>query len=167
VDDQIRAIEEYVYGKYIEPGDHGTLDEESAVRVLDEFYSGPDADAAESYFPGVLWFELGFEQEDDESKQRCFLRAYHWLRRYRELSGEEWDPVDDRILDIEDWAEMVDVNLADHANPAVPPLPDTASSEEIVTVTAPAPAAPQAPQLAELVGSCSGWIARRSASRGS
>jgi hypothetical protein len=37
VDEQIRAIQEYVYSKYIEPADHGELDEEAAARVLEEY----------------------------------------------------------------------------------------------------------------------------------
>ena len=62
VDEQIRAIQEYVYSKYVEPGDHGALDEEGAVRLLDTYYSDPSRlDDAECFFPGVLWFELGFE----------------------------------------------------------------------------------------------------------
>jgi len=149
VDDQIRAIEEYVYNKYIEPARHGDLDEEVAARLLDEHYLKPDADPAESYFPGVLWFELGYEQDEDDAKGACFLRSYFWLKRYQTLSGEEWDPVDDRILDIQDWAEEAKIDLATLAEPPVPARKagegeavPSEGGEEAAVEAAPLPVAP-------------------------
>ncbi len=138
MDDQIRVIEEHVYSKYIEPADHAEMDEEGAARTLDAYYMLPAADPAESFFPGVLWFELGFGQEDESTKGAYFLRAYYWLKRYQSLSGEEWDPVDDRILDIEDWADEAGTGLADIAEPPVPAM-----------TREPAPEAPQAVEVVE------------------
>ncbi len=140
MDEQIRAIQEYVYSKYIEPGDHGELDDESAARLLDEYYQREDADVSESYFPGVLWFEVGFEQEDESRKESCFLRSYFWLKRYQAISGEEWDAVDDRILDVEDWASETDTPL--QLDPA-PPMPDLGGAQaapvQVPTVAVVAP----------------------------
>ena len=138
MDEQIRAIQEYVYSKYVEPSDHGTLDEEGAVRRLDSYYGDPArANDAECFFPGVLWFELGFEHEDDDSKRACFLRAYYWLKKHQILTGEEWDVVDDRILDIEDWAEELGVQLELDPPPPIPEAPETSGEVEPVVEAEP------------------------------
>ena len=104
MDEQIRAIQEYVYSKYIEPADHGELDEEAAASVLEEYYARPEqANDMDCYFPGVLYFELGYEIE--EKQIEYFKRAKVWLDRYRAITSEEWDVVDDRLLDIADVFE--------------------------------------------------------------
>lgn len=137
--EQIRAIQEYVYGKYIEPGAHGTLDEESAARTLDACYADPaHALDSECYFPGVLWFELGFELEDEETKKACFLRAYYWLKKSQVITQEEWDAVDDRVLDIEDWAEDQGISLETDPPPAVPVLASSGEGEPALVSAAPA-----------------------------
>src|SRR5262245_53734271 len=42
VNDQIRKIQEHIYSRYIDQGEHGNLDEESALRVLEEHYRKPE-----------------------------------------------------------------------------------------------------------------------------
>lgn len=99
--DQIRKIQEYVYLKYVDPGDHGSMDEEAALRVLEEHYRKPaNADNSECYYVGILLFEHGFEFEDPAKRASHFARARWWLERSRKLSGEAWDPIDDRLADI-------------------------------------------------------------------
>lgn len=110
--DQIRKIQEYVYLKYIDPGEHGVLDEEAASRVLDEHYRRPaNADNAECYYVGILLFELGFAFDDETKRADYFRRARWWLERSRKLSGEAWDAVDDRLADIEGFFEDIGVPL--------------------------------------------------------
>ncbi len=117
MDEQIRSIQEYVYNKYIEPGDHGDLDEEAASRVLEEYYSRPEQEQdSDCYVVGVLYFELGYEV--DEQKVEYFRKAKYWLERYRALTGEEWDAIDDRLLDLEDFFEEQGIDAGTEA--AVP-----------------------------------------------
>ena len=103
MDDQIRAIEEYVYSRYIDPAPHGTLDEAAAVRVLDAYYARPEnAEDPDCFFPGVLYFELGFEDE--------------YLERIAELEARVADgtatPEDERDLAgvklvLEQWTDAM------------------------------------------------------------
>lgn len=104
--DQIRKIQEYVYLKYIDPGDHGSMDEEAGLRILEEHYKRPaNADNPECYYVGILAFELGFEFDDETKRAAYFQRARWWLERSRKLSGEAWDAVDDRLADIAGFFE--------------------------------------------------------------
>jgi formylglycine-generating enzyme required for sulfatase activity len=115
LDDQIRAIEEHVYAKYVEPSRHGLLDEEAAVRVLEQFYARPDqAENPDCYLAGVLCFELGYAQP--EQQVEYFRRAKRWLERHRTLTGEAWEAVDDRLADI-------DAFLAEQGDAPAPPAP--------------------------------------------
>src|SRR5204863_2995996 len=67
VNDQIRKIQEHIYAKYVDPSDHGTLDEEAALRVLEEYYKSPEHSGdSECFFPGILYFELGFAAEEKQ-----------------------------------------------------------------------------------------------------
>ena len=114
MDEQIRAIQEYVYDKYIEPGDHGELDEESAARVLEEYFLHPEREHdSDCYVVGVLYFELGYEDED--KKVEYFRRAKLWLERYRQLTGEQWDVIDDRLLDLADFFEEQGIEVESEA----------------------------------------------------
>ncbi|MHC5010288.1 MAG: formylglycine-generating enzyme family protein [Planctomycetota bacterium] len=117
MDEQIRAIQEYVYNKYIDPASHGSLDEESACRVLDAHYRLPDHENdPDCFYPGVLYFELGFELED--KKAEYFQLAKYWLERHRALTGEDWDVVDDRLLDIADFFEEQGIQVESAPPPA-------------------------------------------------
>ena len=49
---------------------------------------------------GILLFELGFGYEDDAKRAESFRRARWWLEHSRKLSGESWDPVDDRLAEM-------------------------------------------------------------------
>jgi len=129
VTDQIRKIQEYVYLKYIDPGDHGTLDEEAALHVLEEHYRRPaNLKNPECYYVGILLFELGFGYPDEAKRAEYFRRARWWLEHSRQLSGESWDPVDDRLADIAGFFEDLGIALepigpAPAAAGAAPALP--------------------------------------------
>jgi formylglycine-generating enzyme required for sulfatase activity len=100
VNEQIRKIQEYIYARYVDPGPHGTLDEDAARRVLEEHYRrAENVHDAECCYLGILYFEQGFE--NDAKKVEYFREAKRWLDRYRSLSADAWDAVDDRMADIE------------------------------------------------------------------
>jgi formylglycine-generating enzyme required for sulfatase activity len=132
VDEQIRAIQEHVYSKYVEASAHGEMDEEAAARVLDEYYGRPEnAGDADCFYAGVLYFELGFENED--KKTEFFRRARFWLERHRAITAEEWDAIDDRLLDIEDY--FGGLGVGEETSPLAP-------AADTPAVPAPAPPAP-------------------------
>ncbi len=99
MNEQIRKIQEYVYAKYIDFEERGHLDEEAALRVLEEHYLRPEnANDPECCYLGILYFQLG--SEDEERKVEYFRRAKFWLERRRALDSEPWEAVDDRLSDI-------------------------------------------------------------------
>jgi serine/threonine-protein kinase len=131
VDDQIRAIEEYVYAKYVDPAPHRSLDEEEAARTLDAYYSKPErADDPDCFYPGILYFELGFENA--EKKLEFFRRAKYWLERHRALSGEDWDVVDDRLADLDAYFE--EEGIVPEETPP-PPQREAPSAPVPITIT--------------------------------
>lgn len=136
VTDQIRKIQEYVYLKYVDPGDHGTIDEEAALRVLEEHYRKPaNADNSECYYVGILLFEHGFDFDDEAKRASHFQRARWWLERSRKLSGEAWDVIDDRLADIVAFFEDQGIPLEPLDDVAKPvphaPPPAVALAKEI------------------------------------
>jgi hypothetical protein len=133
VSDQIRKIQEYVYLKYIDPGDHGTRDEEAALHALEEHYRKPaNLGNPECYYVGVLLFELGFGFEDEAKRGEYFRRARWWLEHSRRLSGESWDPVDDRLADITGFFEDQGISLEPlGAAPTAAPAPTIVLAAEI------------------------------------
>jgi formylglycine-generating enzyme required for sulfatase activity len=123
VNEQIRKIQEHIYARYVDPGDHGNLDEDAAIRVLEEHYSKPErAGDPECCYLGILYFEHGF---GDETRQLDYFRkAKFWLERSKALSHEAWDAVDDRLADIDDWFESQGIQVES----ALPPAPGAAGA---------------------------------------
>lgn len=103
MNDRLRSIQEYVYAKYIEGGGAPQIDEVEAAGLLEDHFAHPDnASDTDCFYPGIIYFELGFEMEERQAE--FFQKAKYWLERYRALSGgEEWDPIDDRIADLDDY----------------------------------------------------------------
>jgi hypothetical protein len=107
VNEQIRKIQEYIYARYVDPGAHGALDEEAALRVLEEYYRRPEAAKdSECCYLGFLYFERGYALEDEAARLDYFRRARYWLRKSGDLSHESWDAVDDRLADLDGWFEQ-------------------------------------------------------------
>lgn len=98
-DDQIKTIREYVFEKFVD-GSHpsSSIDESAALSVLEAHHRKvPIAQDGDTYYLGILYFELAFE---DETKQADYqARAKVILDEYRTRSGEAWDAVDDRADD--------------------------------------------------------------------
>jgi serine/threonine-protein kinase len=102
VDDQIRALNEYVYYKYVDGARVEDIDEEATAAQLQAFYTRPEnGPDAECVYLGILCFELGYEIEDKQLEY--FRLAKFWLDRHRALTGEAWDAVDDRLLDLDEF----------------------------------------------------------------
>jgi sulfatase modifying factor 1 len=119
LNEQIRKIQEYIYARYVDPGPHGSLDEDAARRVLEEHYRRTEnASDPECCYLGILYFEQGFENEP--KKLEYFREAKKWLDRYRSLTAEPWDAVEDRLADIDAFfAEQgIRVQEAPAARPA-------------------------------------------------
>lgn len=104
MNERIRAINEYVYAKYVDALRVDTLDEPRILAELEAYYSRPEArQDSECVYVGILYFELGFEQEDEAGQIQFFTKAKHWLDHHKALTGDEWDAVDDRLLDLEEF----------------------------------------------------------------
>ena len=126
MNEQIRKIQEYIFAKYVDPGDHGTLDEEAALHVLEEHYRKAEhAHDPECCYLGILYFERGFGFEDDDRRAAYFRTAKTWLERSKGLSHESWDAVDDRLADIVGFFEDhgITVEPPESTEAILPPAP--------------------------------------------
>ncbi len=104
VDEQIRALNEYVYVKYVDGLRVDDLDEEATCAQLQSWFQQPEnSNDPECVYLGILAFELGYEIE--EKQVEYFKQAKLWLDRHRALTGEAWDAVDDRLLDLDEFFE--------------------------------------------------------------
>ncbi|MDA1195558.1 MAG: SUMF1/EgtB/PvdO family nonheme iron enzyme [Planctomycetota bacterium] len=105
MDDQIRALNEYVYMKYVDGARVEDLDEPAVCAQLQEHYNRPENAAdTECVYLGILCFELGYEIE--ERQEELFRQAKRWLDRHKTGTGEAWDAVDDRLLDLDEYFEQ-------------------------------------------------------------
>lgn len=113
--EQLRAIQEYIYAKYIEGSGAPPIDELAAVAILHDYYAAPGRESdPDCFYPGILYFELGWEQEDQQVE--FFTRAKAWLERWKGLAdGEEWDAIDDRLLDLDDFLAERGIEVDDGA----------------------------------------------------
>lgn len=126
MDDRLRSIQEYVYAKYIDGGGAPQIDEVDAARFLEEHYGKSEhAGDPDCFYPGMLYFELGYEMEEHQSE--FFQKAKYWLERYKALSGgEEWDAIDDRLADVDDFLESAGIEFEGAGDlPAVVAAPIT------------------------------------------
>lgn len=97
-EDRIKFIRDVIWTKYIDFGHADEMEEEEALTALEEYHrTHTVAVDGETYYLGILYFELSWAQDDDV--QRLYLaRAAELLERYRVRSGEaDWEPLTDRI----------------------------------------------------------------------
>ena len=106
MDDRVRTIQEYVFLKYIEGARMDTVfDEDVALQILDEHYNrAENRGDSECVYLGILYFEVGYEKEP-EAQIEYFRRAKYWLDSHLQITGEEWDAVDDRLADLNEFFE--------------------------------------------------------------
>jgi serine/threonine-protein kinase len=125
VNEQIRALQEYVYLKYVDGVRVKDMDEVAAVKQLEAFFGRPEnANDAECVYAGILYFELGYELEEEQVEY--FRRAKYWLERHRALTGESWDAVDDRLEDLAAFFEDEGIEVE------ATPLPDAPALAPVI-----------------------------------
>ena len=104
MDEQIRALQEYVYIKYVEVCGRMDLDEEAAVRVLEEYYVRPEQQSdPECVYVGILAFELGYEIE--EKQVEYFRNAKYWLDRHRPSPARSGTRSTTACVDLDEFFE--------------------------------------------------------------
>ncbi len=109
VDDDVKAIREYVWAKYVDYAHVDEIDEAKALVMLERYHrSHPIAVDGETYYLGILYFEQAFLKAD--STNLFLARAHLILSNYRDRSGEDdWDAIVDRIEEAHDaLADMDD-----------------------------------------------------------
>ena len=110
MDEQIRSLQEYTYAKYVDGMHVEGVDELAAGAQLEDYFSRPEnASDPECVYVGILYFELGYELDD--SQVEFFHKAKLWLERHRALTGEEWDAVDDRLVDLAEFFESEGIEV--------------------------------------------------------
>jgi hypothetical protein len=98
--EEIRRIEAYTRARYVLGVSIPHIDEGEAVRVLDAHFSRERGTGAESCgHLGILWFEVSFQ--DGEDQRRCLERARMWLSRARSRCESPWEAVEERLVDLD------------------------------------------------------------------
>jgi formylglycine-generating enzyme required for sulfatase activity len=97
----VKTLKEWVYARYVDFSKVEDIDEEAAIRALDEhFRKTPFSQDKESCYLGLLY--LGNAMGTPEKRRTYLARAKVILDRWKERSGESWDIMDDALLDAED-----------------------------------------------------------------
>jgi formylglycine-generating enzyme required for sulfatase activity len=95
-DDKIKAIQEHIWNKYVE-GAHDDFDEAEALRTLEAHHRAHSSGAApDTYYLGILYFEMAFERETDDERNLFLARASTILDRYIERTGDDGEAIVDR-----------------------------------------------------------------------
>lgn len=109
-DERIKQIREYVWTKYIDNGHADEINEEDALLALQAYHEEhPVSIDGETFYLGILYFELAWLQEDEKQRLLYFGHSKRILERYVERSGDsEWEPVALRIEDANGALEELD-----------------------------------------------------------
>src|SRR5262245_51698618 len=96
-DENIKAVQEHIWNKYVE-GTHDEFDEAAALKTLAEFHrTHSPAVAPDTYYLGILYFEMAFEQATDEERNLFLARASTILREYVERTKDDIEDIVDRL----------------------------------------------------------------------
>lgn len=105
VPSDLANFNEYVYTRYVEgESRYAKVDETYALARYAEHYDRGWIDD-EAYNYGVLLFESAYAQEDEAARADFLLRSRDVLRTFKLRTPEEWEAVDDRLLEAEDEVE--------------------------------------------------------------
>jgi formylglycine-generating enzyme required for sulfatase activity len=110
----LTEIREYLWSKYVDLDDpEVSYLEDEILAIIEAYYEDvPLESDKECFYYGILLFERGWEVE--ERREEYFYKAKKIFYLYRELSGEtDWEPVEDRIEDIEGYFEQEKLVFAD------------------------------------------------------
>jgi formylglycine-generating enzyme required for sulfatase activity len=98
-DDKIKAIQEHIWNKYVE-GAHDEFDEAEALRELETFHrTRSPAAAPDTYYLGILYFEMAFERETEDERNLFLARAAAILGEYVERTKDDIEDIVDRLDD--------------------------------------------------------------------
>lgn len=119
-DDKIKAIQEHIWNKYVE-GAHDEFDEEEALRELEDFHrKHSEKDAPDTYYLGILYFEMAFERHTEDERNLFLARAATILQRYVTRTGDTIDDIVDRLDDarsqVAEFPEAVRKKLLDRVS---------------------------------------------------
>lgn len=119
-DDKIKVIQEHIWNKYVE-GAHDEFDEEEALRTLEEHHRSHGSGAApDTYYLGILYFEMAFERHTEDERNLFLARAATILDRYIERTGDDIEDIVDRRDDakaqVEELPEPVRKKLLDRVS---------------------------------------------------
>lgn len=102
--EKVQKIKEFVWQKYVDYVHPSSPDlrEDEALNVLEKYFTTVDpSEDPESYYLGILLFELAFQAEDREKLYLAKARTI--FHNYRARTGEtDWDVIEDRLEEIED-----------------------------------------------------------------
>lgn len=102
--EKVQKIKEFVWQKYVDyvHPSSDNVKEEEAVAALDKHFATvePEEDP-ETYYLGILLFELAFQNPDLE--KLYLAKAKSIFEEYRTRTGEtDWDVIEDRLEEIQD-----------------------------------------------------------------
>jgi formylglycine-generating enzyme required for sulfatase activity len=98
-DDKIKAIQEHIWSKYVE-GAHDEFDEEDALRTLEDHHrSRALAAAPDTYYLGILYFEMAFERATEDERNLFLVRAAKILQEYVDRTKDDIEDIVDRLDD--------------------------------------------------------------------
>lgn len=104
-DEKIKAIQEHIWNKYVE-GAHDDFDEAEALRTLEDYHRSHSHGAApDTYYLGILYFEMAYEQDTEEKRNLFLTRASTILDRYIERTGDDGEAIVDRRDDAKSQVE--------------------------------------------------------------
>jgi serine/threonine-protein kinase len=102
--EKVQKIKEFVWQKYVDYAHPSSDDvrEEDSVGILEKYFATVDPEEdPESYYLGILLFELAFQKPDLE--KLYLAKAKSIFEDYRNRTGEtDWDVIEDRLEEIED-----------------------------------------------------------------
>jgi hypothetical protein len=116
----LKNVGEYVWARYVDGAKtYPKVDEAYALKRYAERYDRAGRVDAEAWNYGVLLFEAAFA--DEANRAAHLLRCREVLAACKQLSGEEWDVVDDRLAEAEDI--IAEEGLAWSGSGGAHPLP--------------------------------------------
>jgi formylglycine-generating enzyme required for sulfatase activity len=106
-DEKIKAVQEHIWNKYVERS-HDEFDEEAALAELEQFHrSRSTAAAPDTYYLGILYFELAYERKTEDERNLFLARAATILQEYVDRTGDDIEDIVDRLDDAKSQVEEI------------------------------------------------------------
>ncbi len=133
-------VKEYIWNRYIDLEDvEAELDEDELLDFFRDYYTRVSIETDDdSFYFGVLMFEKAWETPD--RKEEYFFLAHQVFHIYRERTGEtDWDAVEDRLEEIQDFFEEEGLDLVELAETYSLPAPPVEEKDELEALEEAAP----------------------------